>query len=102
MRYVSDSFMATCSSYKGTPVRWLNTKGNPIEEPQGRVHVESRENGSYALIFKQIETGDRGNYVCTVSDYSAKKGFTLLVSGKYHKLSKLFIYFYSAAKQNKY
>lgn len=42
IHFVNDSHIVTCSVNKGTKIKWINPKGNVVEENRGRIHVEDR------------------------------------------------------------
>ncbi|XP_026463472.1 hemicentin-1-like [Ctenocephalides felis] len=89
VRFVNDKHMVTCHGHKGTKVRWLNPRGDPVTESRGRIHVEPRPAiapGAKALVFLHIAGVDRGLWVCAGdgggggSPAEQRKTFRLIVN----------------------
>ncbi|KAF4527228.1 hypothetical protein B566_EDAN010545 [Ephemera danica] len=82
VKYVNESYIASCQSERGIHVMWTRPTGEQITQTKGRIHVEERwQVKGVNVIFESLEKKDRGNYTCsaTVDGKEHKQAFKLVV-----------------------
>jgi hypothetical protein len=82
---VNDLRIITCD---GVDIRWVDPRGNIVNDRIGRVYVENVMNGEDSemqqlrLIFSRIEEEDYGQWTC--EGKHSKKSFLLNIYGELH------------------